>query len=174
MKSLLQYIIVILVVGGIISCSDEPTLNLDEELLTGVKHAPGLISDLREESKDKVVIGNHSYVLKAYLWRDFMPVNPPDGKPLISINTLVNQDSAAIPSEIEMKQQYVIYNDSLWVTDYTNEVSNDPEYELERISRSGPKWGPNVKVDVISKINNVDTRKTYLLIVEDQNIERVE
>lgn len=37
-----------------------------------------------------------------------------------------------------------------------------PEYELERISRNGPKWGPNVKVDVISKINNVDTRKTYL------------
>ena len=123
------------------------------------------ISQIREAAVDTLIIGSNSFVLDAYLWRDFMPISPENGKPMISINWLVSTNLVAIPNNISMVKQYVFYEDSIWVANYENEAPTPslPEYKLERISRNGPKWGPKIYVDVISQIYDSQTNKNYYI-----------
>ena len=119
------------------------------------------IPELGIEYDSLVSIGSHDYYLDAFLWRDFMPMSPPDGKPLISINWLTSADSSAIPDNIVMKQQYVVYNNLVWIAQYENGVHSTPEYKVEKVSRNGPNWGPNIFVTVIAKIIDTKTNQDY-------------
>lgn len=123
------------------------------------------ISQIREKAVETLTIGSSTFVLDAYLWRDFMPISPEDGKPMISINWLVSTDSTKIPENISMIKQYVFFGDEVWEAEYENEAPSPslPEYKSERISRNGPKWGPNINVDVISQIYDSQTNKNYYI-----------
>ena len=134
------------------------------------------ILQIREKAVETLTIGLNSFVLDAYLWRDFMPVSPKDGKPMISINWLVCTNSIKIPDNISMVKQYVIYNDEVWETNYENEVPAPslPEYKLERISRNGPKWGPKIYVDVISQIRDSKANKDYYIERKNVYVERTD
>jgi hypothetical protein len=133
-----------------------------------------LILDLFNKSVDTLTIDSYRYSLDAYLWRDFMPISPPNGKPLISINWLINVDTIPIPANIELKQQYVIYNDSIWIADYEAETHTTPSYKIEKISRNGPKWGPKIYVDIIAKISDTKTKTDYFLKRKNINIIRTD
>ena len=128
------------------------------------------IEQLKGKAVDTLIIGSNSFVLDAFLWRDFMPISPKDGKPMIAINWLISTGSVKIPDNISMVKQYVIYKNEIWEADYENEdpAPSLPEYKMERISRNGPKWGPNIYVDVISKIHNSKTNKDYY--IERKNV----
>ncbi|MDR2145413.1 MAG: hypothetical protein LBE91_03000 [Tannerella sp.] len=134
------------------------------------------ILQIKEKAVETLVIGSSSFKLDAYLWRDFMPVSPVDGKPMISINWLVSTDMVKIPENISMVKQYVFYEDEIWVADYENEAPAPslPEYKLERISRNGPKWGPKIHVDVISQIYDSKTNKNYYIERKGVYVERTD
>ena len=123
------------------------------------------ISQIKEKAVDTLIIGLNSFVLDAYLWRDFMPASPIDGQPMISINWLITTDLVDIPNNISMVKQYVFYGDSIWIANYENEAPAPslPKYKIEGISRNGPKWGPNIYVDVISQIYDSQTNKNYYI-----------
>ena len=131
---------------------------------------------IREKAVDTLTIGSNSFVLDAYLWRDFQPVTPPNGKPMISINWLINTNLVKIPDNISMVKQYVFYNDEIWVADYESEAPAPslPEYKLERISRNGPKWGPDIYVDVISQIRDSQSNKDYYIKRENVYVLRTD
>ena len=114
---------------------------------------------------DTLMIGSNSFVLDAYIWRDYQPISPENGKPMISINWLINTKHVKIPDNIRMVKQYVIYQDEIWEADYENEAPAPglPEYKIERISRNGPKWGPKIYVDVISQIHDSQSNKDYYI-----------
>uniref|UniRef100_UPI004048E0EA hypothetical protein n=1 Tax=Roseivirga sp. TaxID=1964215 RepID=UPI004048E0EA len=132
------------------------------------------INKLQNSSNEQVTIEGTTLELHAYLWRDFMPISPPDGKNLISINWLVDVDSIAIPTNILLSEQYVINGDSLWSTSYTNEIRETQPYLVERVSRDGPKWGPNIEVTVIAKVIDTNTKLEHFLIRENQQILRTD
>ncbi|WP_445723928.1 MULTISPECIES: hypothetical protein [Bacteroidota] len=132
------------------------------------------INKLLNSSTEQVTIEGTTLELHAYLWRDFMPISPPDGKNLISINWLVDVDSIAIPTNILLSEQYVINGDSLWSTSYTNEIRETQPYLVERVSRDGPKWGPNIEVTVIAKVIDTNTKLEHFLIRENQQILRTD
>ncbi len=132
------------------------------------------INELLNSSTEQISIEGTTLELHAYLWRDFMPISPPDGKNLISINWLVDVDSVAIPSTIVLSEQYVINGDSLWEPSYTNEIRETKPYLIERISREGPKWGPNIEVTVIAKVVDTSTNLEHFLIRENQQILKTE
>ena len=121
------------------------------------------ILQIRESAVETLTIGSNSFVLDAYLWRDFMPGNSQNG--MISINWLISTESIKIPDNISMVKQYVFYEDKIWVANYENEAPAPslPEYKLERISRNGPKWEPRIYVDVISQIYDSQTKKNYYI-----------
>ena len=120
---------------------------------------------IKEKAVETLVIGSNSFKLDAYLWRDFMPISPANGKPMISINWLISTNLVKIPKNISMVKQYVFYGDEIWEAEYENEAPAPslPDYKLERISRNGPKWGPEIYVDVISQIYDSKTNKNYYI-----------
>jgi hypothetical protein len=133
------------------------------------------VLELNSKASDTLIIGSNKYVLDAYLYRDFMPISPSDGKALISINRLRDIDSTEISDNIDLIEQYVINNDSIWISKYENEPSvSQPKYKIERVSRDGPKWGPKIYVDVISKVHDSETNNDYYIRTKNIYIERTD
>lgn len=141
---------------------DSATVSADKELL----------SRLRTNAVETLTIGTDSFVLETYLWCDLQPVTG-DGKHMNAINRLVGMDSVKIPDNIDLVQQYVIYNDSVWISGYEDgECPEQAEYVLEKISRNGPGWGP--LVDVISQVYDSKTKKNYYIKYRDVFVERID
>ncbi len=142
---------------------NNPVIVEDDPIAGTVVTDTKFITQLKNEAVDTLTIGVHSYTLDAYLWRDFMPVSPPNGKRMIAINWLIEADSVEIPGNITLVKQYMIYEDSVWIADYTDEppAPSLPAYKLEKVSRNGPKWGPEVTVDVIARVHDSQTDKDY-------------
>ena len=134
-----------------------------------------LISELNSKSFDTLIIDSDKYVLDAYLWRDFQPINPSYGKPMISINWLRKIDSTKIGENIDLINQYVIYKDSIWISDYEIEdLTVQPEYKVKKVSRAGPKWGPEIYVDVISKVRDYNTINEYFIRTKNVYVGRTD
>jgi hypothetical protein len=101
-----------------------------------------------------VVEGRHLY-LTTYLWRDFMPISPPGGKPLIAIAYLTATDTAHLPATITADAIWIVRDSLAWNGWFTNETSPPGESRPNRIvkvARDGPAWGPHIFVDVIVRI----------------------
>ena len=164
-----KYIIIFTTLILLISCEkediNESNIRIDKEL----------ISELNSKSYDTLIIESNKLVLDAYLWRDFMPISPSDGKAMISINWLRDIDSTEILDNIDLIEQYVIYNDSIWIAEYENETSTtQPDYKIEKISREGPKWGPKIYVNVISKVRDSNTNNDYYIRIKNIYVERTD
>lgn len=164
-----KYSLIFSVLILFISCDWEDTFN------NNIRIDPELISELNSKSYDTLIIESKKFVLEAYLWRDFMPVSPPNGKPMISINWLINIDSTKMPDNIDLVEQYVIYNDSIWIAKYVDEsTTTQPEYKISKISKEGPKWGPKIFVDVISKVHDSNTDNDYYIRIKDVYVLRTD
>jgi len=112
--------------------------------------------------------------LETYLWRDFMPISPPDGKPLVAILRVKTDDGSTIPDGLKMPAAWVVRDKKVWDTLLDDEQPEPhPEDVLELVARDGPKWGPNVAVDVIVELRLADGSKLLLKAV-DQMIERTD
>jgi hypothetical protein len=109
-------------------------IGCEKDEIQNIKVDKDLVIELNKIADSIIVIDSHSYFLDAALWRDFMPISPPNGKPLISLNWLISSDSSAIPSNIKLVRQYVINSDSVWIAEYLNDTRNAPVYEIEKIS----------------------------------------
>lgn len=116
-----------------------------------------------DATSDTLVIGDQAFVLTCSLWRDFQPVSPPGGKPMIGVVVLREVDSQPIEGDLELTHLWVIYGELYWSTEYTSEVIPDvPEYMRVRIARDGPKWGPDITVDVVSEVTDRNGRAYYI------------
>jgi hypothetical protein len=120
------------------------------------------------------MINGGEYTLETYLWRDFMPVSPPDGKPLIAIANIKSPGRTNIQSEINATQMWVIKDKEVWETEFTNEQPSTAGNVLEKVGRGGPKWGPGISVDVVVKVIDLKSGKDYLLKASNQSIHRTD
>ena len=148
-------ILISIIIGSII------VLNPSKVSLALVKSAPEQIS-----------IDDRIYRLETFLWRDFMPISPPDGKPLIAVVKVIPNDSLKFPSNIDADRLWVINGQEVWSTSLSQDVTQD-ETRLEKIARTGPKWGPGIQVDVIIRLV-VNQQNTYLLRASNQTIHRTD
>lgn len=139
-------------------------LGCDKEIDINPQEFQPSITELKAKAVDTLNINANRLTLDAYLYRDFMPVSPPNGKPMIAINWLIDVDSMKIPEHLEMVGQAVIYGDSIWISDYEpDDGITSSEFKWQRTSRDGPKWGPDVYVDVISLVRDTETEKEYCI-----------
>ena len=174
MKRLLLLLAATAICGA---CENQTPQSSPPETRIAAKEAEQLLTD----GAETLTIGSNSFVLEAYLWRDFMPVwaseeEAKNGRPMISVNWLVDVNSTAIPDNITMVKQYVIYGDLIWEADYEDgsPAPSLPAFKLERVSIGGPKWGPKIYVDVISEIHDSDTQKSYFIKCENVLVERTD
>ena len=139
-------------------CNDEVS-----EDLFHISTDSELLNKLYDQSVDTLYIDGHRFILDAFLWRDYMPICPPDGKNLISINWLINIDSVSIPDNLDITNQYVINNDSIWLANYETDTIDTSPFKIKKSSSNGPKWGPNISVDVIVKVFDTDRMNDYYI-----------
>ncbi|MBT8387845.1 MAG: hypothetical protein KJO12_10575 [Ignavibacteria bacterium] len=126
-------------------------------------------------AQDTLNIENQSIALSTYMRRDFQPFSPPNGKPLIALVYIETLDSLLIPSSMNSDAIYIVYNNQVWKSFFTEENLTPSElrpFRITKIARNGPKWGPNVYVDVIVRIMVGD--KVYLLRASEQYIGRTD
>ena len=130
---------------------------------------PSYELDVLLAAPDTVSLGGQEYALETYMWRDFMPISPANGRSLIAIIWVTETDSLSISQEINATTLFVINDDEVWETPFSEEDRPPtPEYKLEKVARDGPKWGPNILVTVVVEIEMDGS--TYLLKASDQYI----
>ncbi|MGA9116968.1 MAG: hypothetical protein WB626_09360 [Bacteroidota bacterium] len=99
-------------------------------------------------------VDGRKLVLSTYLWRDFMPVSPPDGRPLAAILHVDATDSLRLPAGLDADALWIVWTDRVWKSYCAGPTQGDPArpYGLQRSASGGPRWGPHVSVDVIVRI----------------------
>lgn len=135
-----------------------------------------LITYLYNNSNDTLIIQDNRYILETSLYRDFFPEGRiPRETPLIADIYLVNLDSLPVFEQIEIIKLYIINNSQVYISSPEEGVQPGvPDFKLNKISRDGPEWGPDIYVDVFIEINIKLTNTHYLLAAKDQYIEKLE
>jgi hypothetical protein len=104
---------------------------------------------------DTVVVEGRAVTLSCELWRDFMPLSPPDGKPLIAIASIATVDSMQLPASITSDAVWIVFGSQVWNRYFTDEVPpGQRPNRLQKVARNGPKWGPGVYVDVVVRLSD--------------------
>ncbi len=121
-----------------------------------------------------VIVGRQTLVLVPFLWRDFMPISPPDGKPLVAVLRVQANDGTALAATFRVDGAWVINGAEVWTASVGEETLASPSrvyYEV--VARDGPKWGPNVRVDVVVRIRE-SSGSSQLLRAAAQLIQRTD
>lgn len=121
----------------------------------GIELPPAVpIAQLFQAPDTISVDGKQLYPTTA-LGRDFFPISPPDGRPLVAVITLTTADSSQFPASASADALWIVYNNQIWKSYFTSEPIGDRlqrPYQYARIAREGPKWGPFVFVDVVVRV----------------------
>jgi hypothetical protein len=113
--------------------------------------------------------GGVRLTLSASLWRDFMPPSPEDGRPLIAVARVQTADQIPVPTNLRATDVWVVLGSDVWRAPFREERPRSdtaPDYEV--VARDGPKWGPDVTVDLVVRLT--DGRRAWLLRAADQRI----
>jgi hypothetical protein len=156
------------VVGGLLTfcCADAGD--------SVVAPPPDIPRAVLQAAPDTIVVQGRSLTLSAFLWRDFMPISPPDGKPLVAIVTITALDTARLPASISCDVVWIVYSGEIWKAWLQREASgNVKPNQMSLMARDGPKWGPNVFVDVIVRVSG-DSGQARLLRAPRQWIGRTD
>jgi hypothetical protein len=141
----------------------------------GKKSRDFTIKELKS-APDTVQIKKVGVALETYLWRDFMPVSPPDGKPMRAVVTLIPVQNESLPAGIDASRIWVICKEETWSSQLSAVSPAEPGLpatRLEKTAANGPKWGPGVEVTVVVEILDKEG-KTYLLRADHQTIHRTD
>ena len=143
---------------------------------------PVSINDLRN-APAQIVLNGKSLSLSTYVWRDFAPgfSSGPDGSPLMVALKVATSDKTAFPSGVRMDRAWVLFGEEIWeVSDFRGRVkSSSPNKDgwvkcsaspvCEATVREGPKWGPDVLVDVVVRLTNEEGQR-HLIQAKGQYI----
>ena len=147
-------IIVPITILGFIGLNDSDTSTVPDEILS---------------ASEEIVINGRFFNLETYIWRDFMPPSPPDGKPMIIIIRIIPNDSQAFPSDLDANRLWLINGEDIVSLTFTNETRIKPPNILEKVAREGPKWDVGIKIDIVIRLIQNGYR-TYYLKAKDQII----
>lgn len=130
---------------------------------------PAVLAD----APTRIQVDGRELTLDTYLYRDFMPVSPPDGKPLIAGLKVRTVDGSPLPAGIGAETVSVLYLDDVWTAPARMEHPSQTPSVLELVARDGPTWGPAVNVDVVLRLHD-GAGRTYRLRAADQPIHRTD
>ena len=120
-----------------------------------------------------VQVDGHELTLEVSLWRDFQPISPPDGRPLVAILWVKTTDGRPFPAGVTADQVSVVFGDQVWTAPARKEQPSNQPSVLEVVARDGPRWGPNVTVDVVVRLRGPGG-SDHLLRAPDQLIGRTD
>jgi len=132
--------------------------------------------DQLEKAADTLMIHEVKLAIETYLWRDFMPQSPPDGKPLRAAVSVIPINKEFLPEGIDADKLWIINGQEVWsatLKSVRENISTENLTKLEKMAHDGPKWGPGISVTVVIQI--IDQQgNSYLLKAKDQLIHRTD
>jgi len=120
-----------------------------------------------------LVAGSVTLRLEASAWRDFMPMSPGGGSPLNLIVRLRTTSGAPLPEGVGLGTVWVVNESMAWVTDPSPTGAPWGPDVIEFSARGGPRWGPDVPVDVVARVTGLDDG-AKLIAVRQVMIERTD
>jgi hypothetical protein len=169
--NIFRSIILIILVGSALiyfsGCSET-------EEIVGVVESASSVEQLLKVPKIINVQGRNIYFYTS-LNRDFMPYCPPDGRPMTGVIYITANDDMEL-SGIECDTVWVIYEGQLWKSSLSKMDNSSGIFKKNQIGRyfsGGPKWGPNIYVNVVIRIND-SYKNRYLLRASDQYVGRTD
>ena len=112
--------------------------------------------------------------LEAFAWRDFQPISPSDGKPLIVVVRIKRVDGKVVPSTLKADALWVVNGELAWAASVREEQPRGSDSSFfEAVARNGPRWGPGVAVDVVVRLHGVSGQRA-LVQVRGQVIQRTD
>ena len=166
---LLVTVITFLLVGCVNNTSSEIEPPQNGEIIQD----QALVSQINS-SPNTITINDVEFMVESFVWRDFAPIfNPPAG--LITNNTLIREDGNTIQSDIEIVQHYIIRDREIWVPDDIEvRLNQSSPHRLNIVSRKGPEWEIDAKVNVGLKVKNQETGDVFWLTVSNVPIVKTE
>jgi hypothetical protein len=147
---------------------DPGVTNQPSSYVTGFDQLPEKAAILSAQSQ--TTAAGKDLTMETYLWRDFMPSSEPDGSPLIASVTIKTVDLSPFPGSVTPVEIYVVNGHEVWVSAFSDETRPpQPEYQVNAIARGGPKWGPDIYVDVAVKLMDGNGAVSFLRL-DDQYI----
>jgi hypothetical protein len=116
---------------------------------------------------ERVEIDGREYTLTANAWRDFQPVAPPNGQPLVVVVKVSPSDMMPLPSDIAIDHVWVLNGKEQWSAAPAPGATG-----LETAVRNGPKWGPGIKVEVVARLKRGE--QTWLVRAAGVDIKRTD
>ena len=111
-------------------------------------------SELRNDP-ERVLLGGASIQLETSLWRDFQPIAPADGRPLVAVLRITTVNGDAISATIHADSVWVLNGDQAWAAAPVEEQPRGSDAAFfEVVAREGPKWGPGIEVDVVVRLRD--------------------
>jgi hypothetical protein len=136
------------------------------ENTTTISTQPSLL----KEAPTQVRVDGQNLVMEVYVGRDFMPVSPPDGKPMVAVLRIRTVDRSPFPAGVTAEKVSVVQGDAVWTAPTVKEHASQEPGTLEVIAREGPRWEPGTRVDVIVYLRDSAGRED-LLRAPDQTIQ---
>lgn len=136
--------LVLLLIGG---CSD-----LGEPFIAP---PPDLQADQLLAVPETTMVQGRQFTLQTSIWRSFMPISPPNGTPLAGVVFISALDTLPIANTLSSDAVWIVYQHQVWKGWFS--IQPYPPSELKKnqlamIFNDGPKWGPNVYVEVIARV----------------------
>ena len=104
----------------------------------------------------------HDLTLEAYVWRDFQPISPRDGRPMVAVLHVKTTDGRPFPAGVTADQVTVVYGELVWTAPARVEHPSWLPHMMEVVARDGPKWGPGVNVNVVVRLRDAQGREHWL------------
>ena len=121
---------------------------------------------------DRAQVDGREYTLAVNAWRDFQPVAPPNGQPLVVVVKASPSDTMPLPSALAIDRVWVLNGKEQWSSAPEPATREPAASRLETAVRGGPKWGPGIKVDVVVRLKQ--GKQTWLVRAAGVEIKRTD
>jgi hypothetical protein len=120
----------------------------------------------------EIKIHGRLLTLDAYLWRDFMPISPPNGKPLTATVRVQSPEGQSISDGLTVERAWFLKGAEVWSTS-PSEVRTVDNGSIEVMFINGPLWKPGLVVDIAIVVRDSSGGR-HLVSRREQRIERTE
>jgi len=110
-------------------------------------------------------VDGRTFRVEADLWRDFQPVAPPEGQPMMAVARVVAGDGLSLPDDLTVDRLWVVKGEERWAP-----VIQTEGHTVH--AADGPKWGPGIEVDVVVRLAR--GKQTWLVRAPDVPIKRTD
>lgn len=158
MRSIRNYFFLGLLCSGLLACEkkEEPKLSAPSNPI------PSLL-----ESPESLVIGNYTLAIQSDIWRNYMPPIDSTGSNLFAAVVISETQQKVLANKLTLEKVYLINQEELWSKTFDSRDSSSP-YQISGSVNNGPKWGPNIKIDLVCEFSFQGEK--FRLLAKDQDI----